>query len=60
MCIRDRATPDFQPANVTWAYFPPLETEIRDKRLRRAAMAERALAAVEAIAHETRLAGAGY
>ncbi len=35
---------DFQPSNVVWAHFPPLEgRKIRKKRLRREKMAERAL-----------------
>ena len=38
---------DFQPANVTWAYFSPLAGAPRDKRERRRLMAERALAALE-------------
>jgi methylenetetrahydrofolate--tRNA-(uracil-5-)-methyltransferase len=36
--------PDFQPANVTWAFFSPLAGAPRDKRERRRLMAERALA----------------
>jgi methylenetetrahydrofolate--tRNA-(uracil-5-)-methyltransferase len=48
-------TPDFQPANVTWAYFPPLDPSVTltlskgDKKARRRLMAERALAAVNAL-----------
>ncbi len=41
--LQNTQTADFQPANVTWAPFPPLDREIRDKRVRRGAMAERAL-----------------
>jgi methylenetetrahydrofolate--tRNA-(uracil-5-)-methyltransferase len=47
-------TPDFQPANVTWAYFPPLDPSVTlslskgDKKTRRRRMAERALAAIDA------------
>ena len=48
--LQNAQTHDFQPANVTWAPFPPLGAEIRDKRLRREAMAERALAAIDAFA----------
>ena len=44
--LQNTATHDFQPANVTWSYFPPLDREIRDKKERRRLMAERALAAV--------------
>jgi methylenetetrahydrofolate--tRNA-(uracil-5-)-methyltransferase len=48
--LQNRATHDFQPANVTWAPFPPLDHEIRDKKLRRRTMSERALAAIDALA----------
>lgn len=48
--LQNAETPDFQPANVTWAPFPPLETNIRDKKERRRQMAERALAAIDALA----------
>jgi methylenetetrahydrofolate--tRNA-(uracil-5-)-methyltransferase len=42
--LQNAASPDFQPANVTWAYFSdPPGPRIRDKRERRALMAERAL-----------------
>lgn len=42
--LQNATSADFQPANVTWAFFPPLEgREIRDKRARRLALAERAL-----------------
>jgi methylenetetrahydrofolate--tRNA-(uracil-5-)-methyltransferase len=65
--VQNAQTHDFQPANVTWAPFPPLEAEIRDKKLRRRAMAERALAAIERFAeslgraeNETTAAAAGY
>lgn len=44
--LQNLQTADFQPANVTWAPFPPLDAEIRDKRERRRRMAERALAAL--------------
>jgi methylenetetrahydrofolate--tRNA-(uracil-5-)-methyltransferase len=46
--LQNTQTDDFQPANVTWAPFPPLDREIRDKKLRRRTMAERALAAIQA------------
>ena len=45
--LQNTQTDDFQPANVTWAPFPPLDKEIRDKKLRRRTMAERALAAIQ-------------
>ncbi len=57
--LQNSATHDFQPANVTWAYFPPPESEVRDKKARRRALAERALAAVDAMARETPLAPRG-
>ena len=48
--LQNAASPDFQPANVTWTFFPPLEERGRrlGKRERRAAMAQRALAALDA------------
>jgi methylenetetrahydrofolate--tRNA-(uracil-5-)-methyltransferase len=52
--LQNAQTHDFQPANVTWAPFPPLEREIADKRLRREALAERALAAIDAFAARLR------
>ncbi|MGH8164197.1 MAG: FAD-dependent oxidoreductase, partial [Rhodanobacteraceae bacterium] len=45
--LQNTTTADFQPANVTWAPFLPLETEIRDKKARRRHMAERSLAAID-------------
>ncbi|MBV8602393.1 MAG: methylenetetrahydrofolate--tRNA-(uracil(54)-C(5))-methyltransferase (FADH(2)-oxidizing) TrmFO [Candidatus Eremiobacteraeota bacterium] len=61
--LTNEATADFQPANVSWAYFtPPPGPPIREKKARRLAMAERALALVEAwdAAHRaTRLARVG-
>jgi methylenetetrahydrofolate--tRNA-(uracil-5-)-methyltransferase len=44
--LQNTETPDFQPANVTWAPFPPLDTIIKDKKVRRRAMADRALSAL--------------
>ncbi len=42
--LQNRETADFQPANVSWAYFSPLPGKpIRDKRERRTRLAERAL-----------------
>ena len=38
-----RPNKDFQPSNVTWAHFPPIETELR-KREKYDLMAQRALA----------------
>ena len=48
--LQNAATPDFQPANVTWTFFSPLEQTVREKRLRRAKLAERALARIDAFA----------
>jgi methylenetetrahydrofolate--tRNA-(uracil-5-)-methyltransferase len=48
--LQNQETPDFQPANVTWAPFPPIEPPTRDKRERRGRMAQRALAAIDALA----------
>ena len=50
--LRDDTSPDFQPQNVTFAYFAPLATPPRDKKARRRALAERALAAIDEIAAE--------
>jgi methylenetetrahydrofolate--tRNA-(uracil-5-)-methyltransferase len=46
--LQNAASADFQPANVSWAFFPPLSGAPRDKRERRRAMAERALRSLEA------------
>lgn len=48
--LQNTQSHDFQPANVTWAFFPPLGTEVKEKRLRRRALAERALASIDAFA----------
>lgn len=48
--LQNQRSPDFQPANVTWAYFPTLGRDVREKRMRRQMLAERALAAVGALA----------
>lgn len=39
-----RENPDFQPSNVNWSMFPPLEPKLSSRRRRREALAERALA----------------
>ncbi|MBV8354632.1 MAG: methylenetetrahydrofolate--tRNA-(uracil(54)-C(5))-methyltransferase (FADH(2)-oxidizing) TrmFO, partial [Candidatus Eremiobacteraeota bacterium] len=44
--LQNTTTVDFQPANVTWAFFPSLEPAIQSKRERRRAMAQRALDAI--------------
>ncbi len=48
--LQNATTHDFQPSNVTWAWFSALSAEqaTRDKRERRRRMAARALAAIEA------------
>ncbi len=50
--LQNRQTHDFQPANVTWAYVPPPEETVRDKKERRHRMALRALRAIDAFARE--------
>jgi methylenetetrahydrofolate--tRNA-(uracil-5-)-methyltransferase len=55
--LQNTETHDFQPANVTWAPFPPLDAELartvkRDKKERRRLLADRALAAIEAFKHD--------
>jgi methylenetetrahydrofolate--tRNA-(uracil-5-)-methyltransferase len=57
--LQNRETPDFQPSNVTWAYLPT-SSAAGGKRERRRLLAERALAAIEAMANETLFAPAGY
>ncbi|MDB5042319.1 MAG: gid protein [Candidatus Eremiobacteraeota bacterium] len=52
--LQNTASPDFQPANVTWTFFSPLEEIVREKRLRRAKLAERALTRIDAFAAEVR------
>lgn len=51
--LQNRASPDFQPANVTWSYLPC-------KKDQRRAMAEHALGEIERLAAETLLVPAGY
>lgn len=61
--LQNRHTADFQPSNVTWGNFPAQESRL-PKRERRRAMADRALAAIDALAdalaNETLVASAGY
>jgi methylenetetrahydrofolate--tRNA-(uracil-5-)-methyltransferase len=45
--LQNTTTADFQPANVSWAFTPPLPNAPRDKRERRRLCAERALEAIE-------------
>jgi len=47
--LRDGTSPDFQPQNVTYAYFTPLDPPVKDKRARRIALAGRALSAIDRI-----------
>lgn len=59
--LQNRATPDFQPSNVTWGSFDDTSEGRRlGKRERRRILAERALAAIDAFAAETLCAPAGY
>jgi methylenetetrahydrofolate--tRNA-(uracil-5-)-methyltransferase len=53
--LQNTTTHDFQPANVTWSYFPALENASSDKRERRRAAAQRALEALELFERELRL-----
>lgn len=53
--LQNRDTHDFQPSNVTWGAFPGTT-----KKPHRRELAERALAAIEALAAETLFAPAGY
>ena len=46
--LQNDVSHDFQPANVTWSMVPPLPTTIREKKARRALLAERALRALDA------------
>ena len=48
--LQNDTSPDFQPANVTWSFFSPLPEPVREKRERRARMAQRALAKIDAFA----------
>ncbi len=49
--LQNAASPDFQPANVTWTWFSPLPGKPpREKRERRAALAQRALERIDAFA----------
>ncbi|MGB6987259.1 MAG: methylenetetrahydrofolate--tRNA-(uracil(54)-C(5))-methyltransferase (FADH(2)-oxidizing) TrmFO [Candidatus Aquilonibacter sp.] len=52
--LQNTETHDFQPANVTWSYFPPLDAEIRDKKERRRQMAQRSLASIDALLDRVR------
>jgi methylenetetrahydrofolate--tRNA-(uracil-5-)-methyltransferase len=57
--LQNRETPDFQPSNVTWGSFASAQGDKMGKRERRRLAAERALAAVDALA-ETLFAPSGY
>ncbi|MDQ2858649.1 MAG: methylenetetrahydrofolate--tRNA-(uracil(54)-C(5))-methyltransferase (FADH(2)-oxidizing) TrmFO [Candidatus Eremiobacteraeota bacterium] len=46
--LQNAQTTDFQPSNVSWAYFSPLASVVRDKRERRRQLAERALVKLDA------------
>ena len=55
--LRDDTTPDYQPQNVTFAYFAPLGAPPRDKKARRRALAERALSEIDRIAAQLKNEG---
>ena len=55
--LQNRATPDFQPSNVTWAPF--VQPAGLGKRERRQIMAQRALSAIDALVAETLVSPAG-
>ena len=50
--ISDPGVKDFQPMGANFGILPPLAEPIRDKRLRYAALAQRALASLEAALEE--------
>jgi methylenetetrahydrofolate--tRNA-(uracil-5-)-methyltransferase len=50
--LRDTTPTDFQPQNVTFAYFDALPNAPRDKKARRRMLAERSLNDIDAIARE--------
>ena len=50
--LADETSHDFQPQNVTFAYFAALDAPVRDKRERRRLMAERALGIIDGLALE--------
>ncbi|MBV8365297.1 MAG: methylenetetrahydrofolate--tRNA-(uracil(54)-C(5))-methyltransferase (FADH(2)-oxidizing) TrmFO [Candidatus Eremiobacteraeota bacterium] len=52
--LRDGTSHDFQPQNVTFAYFEPLGAARIEKQARRRALAERALRDIDRIASELR------
>jgi methylenetetrahydrofolate--tRNA-(uracil-5-)-methyltransferase len=52
--LRDGTSHDFQPQNVTFAYFEPLGGVRLDRQARRRALAERALCEIDRIASELR------
>lgn len=46
--LQNADSPDFQPSNVSWAFFSHVENAPRDKRARRRMLAERALGRIDA------------
>jgi methylenetetrahydrofolate--tRNA-(uracil-5-)-methyltransferase len=48
--LQNAQSPDFQPANVSWTHFAPLDEVIREKRERRGRLAARALQRIDAFA----------
>lgn len=53
--LRDATPRDFQPQNVTFAYFAPLPDPPRDKKARKQQLAKRALDEIDRIAAELRV-----
>jgi methylenetetrahydrofolate--tRNA-(uracil-5-)-methyltransferase len=52
--LQNAASPDFQPANVSWTFFSPLDEPVREKRERRSRMARRALGKLDDFAAAVR------
>jgi methylenetetrahydrofolate--tRNA-(uracil-5-)-methyltransferase len=56
--LQNAASPDFQPANVTWTWFSALPGKPnRDKRARRGLLAARALERIDAYARTVAVTG---
>ena len=58
--LRDGTSHCFQPQNVSFAYMTPLDKPVRDKRQRRALLAQRALAEIDDIATVLQAANATH
>lgn len=50
--ISDETVCNFQPMGANFGILPPIEPKIKDKKLRYAALSERALCSLERIIHE--------